>query len=66
MKSNLVLLPIWQYLCGIYWLVIPCDCPGKVGMKAASQLCTRKAGYGVKKHALLRFYPTRLIITHFS
>lgn len=34
-------------------------------MKATSQLCTRKAGDVVRKHALSRFYPTRLIIIHF-
>lgn len=47
-------------------LIISCDHPVKVEMKDASQPGTRKAGDGVRKHALSRVYPMRLINVHFS
>lgn len=47
-------------------LIISCDHPVKVGMKATCQLGTRKAGDGFRKHTLSRFYPMRLINIHFT
>lgn len=63
-KSSLSYSPFDMVFTGL--LIISCDHPVKVGMKATCQLGTRKAGGGVRKHTLSRFYPMRLINIHFS